>query len=543
MQNLRADALSERKRQILHGIAAGKSNGVLADELGITVDGVKWHVSELLWDTGCADRHALADWWRRERGRSAAPAPLALRWPSGAAVASAGRVAFILALTAVLVLGVYAGWTCGSRATRTATTIVAPASTLGKIAYVQGGDIWFKALPDGTPQRLTHDGKSHAPRWSPSGRWLAFLSRKQSGVMRADGTGARYYDTAATTWAPVADRIAYTTNTGELVVENADGSGRKVIATWHRASGQGGGLSDATWSLDGAQIAYVEHRAAAGTPPQRTYEGIWRAPADGSAPPAEVYNTGDPPRDGLGIIAWSRGGALGAIVFYRAPSFTADLADGVTVEEIRPGGQTQPSPFYPANPVMLRDHALWSVMPSSGNIAITDGRGRETWGHKRIAQVSAVSGTVVVLTAADVAASQPAWSPGAHQIAYAAAPDAGTKISGGEPAKAAMAQRKIWVMRRRNTQDAFFADKRQLTSDPAYRDEYPQWSADGTQILFARLDAHGDWSLWLVPSAGGSPREVVSRIDANMVGTPAWFGFYGLISWRNVLDWFRPPAR
>jgi hypothetical protein len=42
-------------------------------------------------------------------------------------------------------------------------------SLLGKVAYVQGGDIWTKVLPDGEPQRLTNDGRSIAPKWSPSG--------------------------------------------------------------------------------------------------------------------------------------------------------------------------------------------------------------------------------------------------------------------------------------------------------------------------------------------------------------------------------------
>ena len=45
---------------------------------------------------------------------------------------------------------------------------------LGKIAYIQGGDIWVKELPDGAPMRLTTDGVNGAPHWSPSGEWLTF---------------------------------------------------------------------------------------------------------------------------------------------------------------------------------------------------------------------------------------------------------------------------------------------------------------------------------------------------------------------------------
>lgn len=45
---------------------------------------------------------------------------------------------------------------------------------LGWLVYVLDGDIWIKSLPDGQPQRVTYDGVDDSPRWSPSGRWLAF---------------------------------------------------------------------------------------------------------------------------------------------------------------------------------------------------------------------------------------------------------------------------------------------------------------------------------------------------------------------------------
>src|SRR5512139_2453961 len=61
-------------------------------------------------------------------------------------------------------------------ATRVAT-LATPAPPVlpdvGRVAYVQGGDIWIKVLPDGKPQRLTTDGRNREPRWSPSGEWLA----------------------------------------------------------------------------------------------------------------------------------------------------------------------------------------------------------------------------------------------------------------------------------------------------------------------------------------------------------------------------------
>jgi hypothetical protein len=81
-----------------------------------------------------------------------------------------------------------------AEATATAQAASTPTPTLGlgKLAYVQGGDIWVKTLPDGEPQRLTADGRNREPRWSPSGQWLAFRKGDyQVWVMRADGSAAR----------------------------------------------------------------------------------------------------------------------------------------------------------------------------------------------------------------------------------------------------------------------------------------------------------------------------------------------------------------
>jgi Tol biopolymer transport system component len=62
-------------------------------------------------------------------------------------------------------------------ATQVATLAISasrPTPSLVKLAYLRGGDIWVKALPDGEPQRVTTDARSGVPRWSPSGEWLAF---------------------------------------------------------------------------------------------------------------------------------------------------------------------------------------------------------------------------------------------------------------------------------------------------------------------------------------------------------------------------------
>jgi DNA-binding CsgD family transcriptional regulator len=97
---------NERQREVLDLLLEGKSNAEIAVRLGITVDGAKWHVGELLAETACADRQALASWWRRERGRK--PGWALLPWlrlgsvAKGVLAASAGLVAVAVGLAMLI---------------------------------------------------------------------------------------------------------------------------------------------------------------------------------------------------------------------------------------------------------------------------------------------------------------------------------------------------------------------------------------------------------------------------------------------------------
>ena len=63
-QTLTRRDLSRRQREVLELIAAGKTNGEIAEQLGITLDGAKWHVSEILGKLGVPTREDAAEWWR-----------------------------------------------------------------------------------------------------------------------------------------------------------------------------------------------------------------------------------------------------------------------------------------------------------------------------------------------------------------------------------------------------------------------------------------------------------------------------------------------
>src|SRR6185437_6415933 len=63
----RDSVLTERQRAVLELIAAGKTNAEIGEALGISLDGAKWHVTEILTRLQVQTREQAADWWRHEQ--------------------------------------------------------------------------------------------------------------------------------------------------------------------------------------------------------------------------------------------------------------------------------------------------------------------------------------------------------------------------------------------------------------------------------------------------------------------------------------------
>ena len=82
------DVLTPRQWQVLELLREGLTNEQIAARLGISVDGVKFHVSEILGKLGVTSRNEAARWGRDERRTTAAPgASLAWRRRSAAGAA------------------------------------------------------------------------------------------------------------------------------------------------------------------------------------------------------------------------------------------------------------------------------------------------------------------------------------------------------------------------------------------------------------------------------------------------------------------------
>lgn len=60
------DALTDRQREVLGLIAAGRTNPEIAEALGVSLAGAKWHVSEVISRLGVDTREEAAEVWRAE---------------------------------------------------------------------------------------------------------------------------------------------------------------------------------------------------------------------------------------------------------------------------------------------------------------------------------------------------------------------------------------------------------------------------------------------------------------------------------------------
>ncbi len=90
---------TRRQREVLDLLVRGRSNPEIAETLGVTLAGAKWHVSEILAKIDVQTREEAAEYWRAHNGlrprfsrliRGALPGSAWARWLAGGAAAGIG---------------------------------------------------------------------------------------------------------------------------------------------------------------------------------------------------------------------------------------------------------------------------------------------------------------------------------------------------------------------------------------------------------------------------------------------------------------------
>ena len=398
------------------------------------------------------------------------------------------------------------------------TPAAEPAPDFGFVAYIQGGDIWVRRVPDGPPLRLTADGRNRSPQWSPSGRWLSFRKDGVLWLIRSDGTGAREIpEVESYRWSPVADHLAYVHQKraalmliAEDALPNTDQSGNGVaLFEPDGVENQYRQLSEPIWSSDGSQIATsAAQRNTADGALLKT--AIWTVTSDGSGT-SERYRV-DTPTTRLIPIAWSDTETL--LIWQIAP----DAEEYGTRGLARLAFGSEPSLFEGETLQFLEAIA---TNPNAPGVVVMRGTGPSTWEQKHLSLIS-VDGNSRDLTGDDTVALSPAFARDGQRLAYSA-----------RPKESDLIDRRIWV---RDLAEESRA--RQITGDAQYRDERPRFSADGQVVLFARMTRDGRASLWIVSVEGGTPIQVVDELTP----APSWWGYDGYIVWEELFDWWTGPV-
>jgi TolB protein len=350
----------------------------------------------------------------------------------------------------------------------------------GHIAVERDGEIYVMASDGSHPTKLTDGPNDRRPAWSPDGNQILFL-RGQTDVVviGADGSDERKLsgcsgscDILGATWSPDGRKIAFD----------------KTLYT------QGADSSIYVMNADGTGLAKVK------TGTYWAFEPSWQS-ASVEAPPTDTA-----PTVANGEIWYFSGGPAGGYVYSIQP-------DGSDERQVFRDTYASEGPL---NPEALGDAYDWSS--DGARVAFMHYADVElgVGSHWDIFLMNPDGTGIVRLTREGGVASDPSWSPDGTRIAYAATQEEGHHIAGCWGAVGALCPSDIYVINADGT------GRTRLTDDPA-KDSQPDWSPDGSMIVFTstRGDPDGiDPDLYVMNADGTG----VSRLPTSLVWAfrPHW---------------------
>ena len=460
------------------------------------------------------------------------------------------------AAAAILLLSLFAGKYLGQRGpaftvgqTRQVTTgpeieITPALSPDGSmVAYYSGvaDAIFVRQVGGGTPVRVA---AGIEPRWSPDGSQIAFTYEGGIFVVPALGGSPRRVisgEAYSPAWSPDGARIAYAMSDDRIYV--ADSTGRNA-----RPVTEAPDAHSVAWSPDGKRLAFVSQNSGWVFGFNIAPSSIWIVNADGSG---KIQVTGATQLntspvwmpDGSGLLFVS-GLAGGRDVYYQPLPRSGPPRDppqrvttGLSLHGIAISGDGKRIAYTTFN----RAIGIWSIpIPTRGPVSAAAARqitaeserieavsvtqdgewlafDSDRGGNHDIYSMRAATGETRQLTRDPADEFNPAWSPDGSEIAFH------SWRSG---------NRDSYVVSADGTRE------RLIAGGPSH--EYAgRWSPDGKQIVFAS-DRTGRSELYVVGRDGGTPRQITSSGASNLA---EWSpdGRWLAYSSRNVL-YIVPPA-
>jgi len=399
----------------------------------------------------------------------------------------------------------------------TAATLVAqqpdPVSKgTGSLAFVRGGTLWVKDLPDGSPRPLATGNEIQMPKFSPSGQWIVFqdgddMVRLISADGTSDGKSGNSWPSGQARWLPGRDELAVELDGHSLVFDADDDWRSPRIAL----PGPIGAISP-----DGSQRVWESSDEAG----KRLLAGPFNRPTE-----AQVI--AETKEGGFEVFAFARGGSR--FLYWTTDEDGADVWAGPL--DIYMAGGAKPVNTGTGSMTTGLGPGMASLSPTADTLAIVVGEDGNVTNHLRgiaLLDISSDSNQPLrKITGPSVTGLHPAWSPDGRQLAWTQGPDADilfeqlpTTQDYDVALERAARERRIWV-----AGNGGLGEQKPLTSDPRYTDEVPVWSRDGRYILFLRYDeqdavTHDAVTLWLMRADGTEAREVAALSEKDDSALP-----------------------
>lgn len=216
------------------------------------------------------------------------------------------------------------------------------------------------------------------------------------------------------------------------------------------------------------------------------------------------------------LIAWAPGTSL--ILAGRGQLSASLWVDGVPLVTI----DVESGEITDLGVTMLVTPEAFDWHPTQpGLLALAAGGGRFINQNKRLGLLDVTTGDLTYLTDDDEAAFAPAWSPDGSLVAYAAVPAWSGTGGDGESMQRTLEGRAI------NLIDAETRHRRAITEPGDAIDGWPQWSADGEQLLYTRQHA-GQTDVRVVTLDGDQDHLLVT-------GLADLACYYGGCAWDSIL--------